>query len=142
MGWRRGQAYSQDLRDRVLGTGGSARSVAERFGTSVSFVVKARQRVALTGEVSARPQRSHSRRVLEALHGAIAAQVRHAPDITLNELRAWLQERHGVSASMGLMWNTLDRIGLTLKKRRCAPPSRIAPISPKRARHGASFRPA
>jgi transposase len=37
-------------------------------------------------------------------------------DATLDELRAWLREAHGVSASMGLMWNTLVRLGLTLKK--------------------------
>jgi hypothetical protein len=38
MGWRRGQALSQDLRDRVLASEGSARVVARRFGVSVSYV--------------------------------------------------------------------------------------------------------
>ncbi|MGA8006590.1 MAG: hypothetical protein WCA17_10855, partial [Burkholderiales bacterium] len=42
-------------------------------------------------------------------------------DATLNELRAWLRDRHGVAASMGLMWNTLARLGLTLKKRMARP---------------------
>ena len=45
MGWRRGQAYSEDLRSRVLAAEGSARAVAARFGVSVSYVVKARQRI-------------------------------------------------------------------------------------------------
>jgi transposase len=50
MGWRRGQAYSQDLRDRVLAVDQlTARQAAERFGVSVSYVVKARQRLARTG---------------------------------------------------------------------------------------------
>ena len=44
MSWRRGQTYSQDLRDRVLAARGSARRVGERFGVSASYVVKARQR--------------------------------------------------------------------------------------------------
>jgi hypothetical protein len=40
MAWRRGQAYSQDLRDRILSAEGSARSVAAQFVVSVSYVVK------------------------------------------------------------------------------------------------------
>jgi hypothetical protein len=48
MSWRRGQTYSQDLRDRVLTAEGSARAVACRFGVSVSYVVKARQRLTRT----------------------------------------------------------------------------------------------
>ena len=43
--WRRRQAYSQDLRERVLAADAlSAREAAARFGVSVSYVVKARQR--------------------------------------------------------------------------------------------------
>ena len=80
-----GQVYSR-ISGQSSPAEGSARSVAERFGTSVSFVVKARrQRLARTGEVSARPQCSHTPRVLEALHDAIAAQVGHEPDVTLND---------------------------------------------------------
>lgn len=117
MGWRRGQAYSDDLRSRVLEAAGSARAVAGRFGVSVSYVVKARQRRDRTGETTARPQCSHTPRLLGDLHAAIPRQVQRYPDVTLNELRAWLHEAHGVAASMGLMWNTLARLGLTLKKR-------------------------
>jgi transposase len=116
MGWRRGQAYSQDLRDRVLASSGSARTVAARFGVSISYVVKARQRRDRHGETRPRPQRSHTPRLLAALHGAILSHVRAQPEATLNELRAWLLEVHGVHPSMGLMWTTLDRLGLTFKK--------------------------
>src|SRR5205085_4485636 len=49
-------------------------------------------------------------------HDAIAARVRAQPDATMAELRQWLFDTHGVRASMGLMWNTLDRLELTLKK--------------------------
>jgi transposase len=141
MGWRRGQAYSDDLRSRVLGAEGSSRAVASRFGVSVSYVVKARQRRDRSGETSARPQRSHTPRRLGALHDAIAAHVRRQPDVTLNELRAWLRETHDVVASMGLMWNTLARLGLTLKKRPFTPPSRRAPTWPTPAANGARDRP-
>ena len=56
MAWRRGRALGQDLRDRVLADAGRpARAVAARFGVSVSYVVKARQRLRDVGEACARP---------------------------------------------------------------------------------------
>ena len=38
MSWRRGKAYAQDLRDRVLAAKGRLREVAERFGVSQAYV--------------------------------------------------------------------------------------------------------
>lgn len=141
MVWRRGQAYSDDLRSRVLAAEGSSRAVASRFGVSVSYVVTARQRRDRGGETTVRPQRSHTPRRLGRLHEAIAAHVRQHPDATLTELRAWLRETHTVVASMGLMWNTLARLGLTLKKRPSTPPSRPARTWPPPAANGARDRP-
>ncbi len=141
MAWRSGQAYSDDLRSRVLEAGGSARAVAARFGVSVAYVVKARQRRDRHGELSARPQVSHTPRLLAGLHDAIAAQVRARDEATLDELRGWLREVHGVSVSMGLMWNTLARLGLTLKKSRSGRPSRPARTWPPPARPGAHCSP-
>jgi len=139
MAWRRGQAYSQDLRDRVLAAAGSARAVAQHFLVSVSYVVKARQRRDRDGEVSAGPQHSHTPRKLAGLHDAIARYAAEHPDATIEELRAWLQTEHGTYASAGLMWNTLDRLGLTLKKRLSARPSRSGRILPRLAASGASY---
>ena len=141
MTWCRGRAYSDDLRGRVLGAVGSARVVAARFGVSVSYVVKARQRRERTGELSARPQRSRRPRVLGRLHDAIETRVRIDPDATLNELRAWLRDVHGVSVSMGLMWNTLARLGLTLKKRPFTLRNRLAPTLPRPEPDGGSCSP-
>lgn len=42
MGWRRGQAYGQDLRDRVMAASGSLREVVIRFSVSESYVAQAR----------------------------------------------------------------------------------------------------
>ena len=53
MAYRRGQAYSQDLRDRVLAAPGSAAIVGARFGVSRSYVIKARQRRDRQGELCA-----------------------------------------------------------------------------------------
>ena len=108
MAWRRGQAYSQDLRDRVLAADDlSAREAAERFGVSPSYVVKVRQRRDHKGDVTPGPQRSWTPRKLAAQHAAIAAQVRARPDATLAELCAWLLAEFGVSASLSTMWNTV-----------------------------------
>lgn len=140
--WRRGQAYSQDLRERVLAANQlSARQAAERFGVSVSYVVKVRQRRDRLGETTAGPQHSWTPRKLAAQHGAIAAHVREHPDATLAELCAWLLAEFGVSASIGTMFNTLRRLGQTLKKSVSKRPSGRAPRSPRRVGCGARCSP-
>ena len=141
MAWRRGQAYSQDLRDRILSAEGSARSVAAQFMVSVSYVVKVRQRRERMGQITPGPQHSHTRRKLAGLEAAISGYAAEHADATIEEFRAWLHAEHATYASAGLMWNTLDRLGLTWKKRRSAQPSRSVLISPKLVGSGTSFSP-
>jgi transposase len=144
MAWKSGQSYSADLRSRVLVAvdGGSpARAVAERFRVSVSYIYKALGRRTATGETEARPQRNHQALKLAAYHDAIAIEVARRPDVTLEELRAWLVATHGVSASLGLMHKTLARLGLTLKKSRAGRRSRTGPISPPSASIGGPGKP-
>ena len=103
MGWKSGQSYSTDLRSRVLAAidGGSpARATAQLFQVSI---YKALGRRSSTGETEARPQRNQQVLKLKDHHGLIAAEVALRPDVTLNELRAWLLATHGLSASLGLM---------------------------------------
>lgn len=139
MAWKSGQSYSADLRSRILAAvdgGIPARTVAARFQVSVSYIYKALGRRTATGETEARLQRNHQELKLAAQHDAIKAEVAQRPDVTLNELRAWLAATHGVAASLGLMHRTLARLGLTLKKRRSGPRSRTGPSSPSSARTG------
>ena len=134
MVWRSGRSYPVDLRLRVLSAidgGGRAREVAAVFGVSVSYVYKALARRTATGETAPRPQRSHQPPKLAAHHQAIAACVARRPDATIAELRVWLLETHGLSASTGLMHNTLRRLGLTRKKSPDGRKSRIVPMSPR-----------
>ena len=139
--WRRGQAYSQDLRERVLAADElSAREAAARFGVSASYVVKARQRRDRLGETTPGPQRSWTPRRLAAHHDAIAARVCAHQDATLAELRAWLLTERGVSASVGTVWNTLRRLGLTFKKSAWRLPSGRATTLPRRVASGPSCR--
>src|SRR3954451_8218920 len=102
MVWKSGQSYSTDLRSRVLAavdSGSSAKIVARQFQVSVSYIYKALGRRSSTGETEARPQRNQQVLKLKDHHGLIAAEVALRPDVTLNELRAWLLATHGLSAS-------------------------------------------
>ena len=53
MSRKRGEEYSQDLRDRVLEAAGPIRQVAKRFGVSASYVSKVGSRLRLTGVIGA-----------------------------------------------------------------------------------------
>ena len=139
MVWKSGRSYSADLRSRVLAAidgGDPARGVARQFQVSVSYIYKALGRRAATGESEARPQRNHQTLKLAAHHAAIAAEVARRPDVTLEELRAWLLATHGVAASVGLMHNTLVRLGLTHKKRADGRKSRSGRTSPNNVSDG------
>lgn len=130
MGWQRGQSYSQDLRERVLGANElTARQAAARFAVSVSYVIKARQRRDRTGELTTRQRGYRRPERVAGLEPLIVREVEQRPSATLAELRAWLLREHGVSLSMGTMWKAVRKLGLTLKKSRSAPPNRGARTS-------------
>ena len=144
MAWKSGRGCSADLRSRVLAAvdgGIPARDVAGRFRVSVSYICKALGRRAAAGGTEARPQRNHQALKLAAHHAAVAAEVARRPDATLEELRAWLMARHGVSASLGLMHRPPARLGLTLKKSRSGRRSRTGPSSPGNAPLGGPRKP-
>ena len=56
MSRKRGEEYSQDLRDRVLDAEGRTREVGDRFGVSASYVSKATSRLRLTGQRTTKPR--------------------------------------------------------------------------------------
>ena len=145
MAWRRGQAYGQDLRDRVLGAAGlSLRAAAARFAVSPSYVAKARARLRETGETTPGPQRNHVPLRLAPLADALRARVAAGADATLAELRAWALAEHGVRVSQPVMWKALARLGLTLKKtaaRGRAGPRRRGRSAPRLDRGRAQARP-
>jgi len=138
MGWRRGQAYSQDLRERVLAAKGGAASTAERFGVSVSYVVKARQRRDRCGQICAGAQTSHMPAKLAGHDQALREQVARVPDATLAELTVWAREELNVSVSVSAMWVRLRRLALTLKKRHLSPPNGRVRTLPRHAGAGIS----
>ena len=117
MTWRRGQAYGQDLRERVLGAWElPVRAAAARFAVSPSYVAKVRARLRDTGETAPGPQRNHVPPRLAPLARALRERVAAGSDATLAELRAWVLAEHGIRVSQPVMWKTLARLGLTLEK--------------------------
>jgi len=138
--WRRGKAYSQDLRQRVFAAaddGTPVGGIAVLLRVSVSYVSKVLSRRHRTGETTARPQRCHLPAKLAGLYGAIREKVAAHPDLTLAELQAWLAAEHEMSASLSLLSRTLRGLGLTLKKSPCGPASRTVPMSPRPGLNGA-----
>lgn len=117
MSWRRGRAYAQDLRDRVLASPGLLREVAERFGVSQAYVSRVRWRHERLGQTSAGAQCNHVPLRLAALSEPLLAQVAKAPEQTLAQLCQWVQAEHGVQVAPATMGKTLTRLGLTRKKR-------------------------
>jgi transposase len=137
--YQRGKAYSQDLRERVFvasDDGERVGEVAELLRVSVSYVSKALTRRRMTGETTARSQRGHKPPKLVPFYAAIREHVAERGDTTIGELQAWLLATHQVAASVGLIWHTLTLLGLTLKKSRCGPPSKIDRTSPRPVRNG------
>ena len=119
MAWRRGQAYSQDLRSRVLALadeGERVNAIAARLRVSVSYVSKVLGRRERTSITTALPQRCRVRGKLSGLGEALRERVMVRPDETLVELRAWLSETHHVTASVPLLCTTLAGLRLTYKK--------------------------
>ena len=135
--WRCGRAYSQDLRERVLRADGvGCVQVARRFGVSVSYVVKARQRRDRLGQMTPGAQQSHTPPKLAGQDDAIMAQVMRQPDMTLEELRGWVLAELGISVSINTLWTTLRRLRLTLKKSPWSRRNRAGQTSPQPARRG------
>jgi transposase len=115
---KRGAAYWQDLRERVLAKaaeGATVSTTARALHVTSSYVSKVLGRLRSTGERTARPQRCHVPPKLAPLYSNIRQQVAERPDITLAELRAWLLEAYKISVSDGLMTKTLKLLGLTFK---------------------------
>lgn len=114
MGWRSGQSYSQDLRDRVLAAvdgGMPVREAAVLFKVSVAYIYKARIRRRLTGDAGINPNRGRPPRKLSpAQELALAAHIRSQPGITLAQAQAWLLAEHGIGLSTGAMWNAVRRL--------------------------------
>lgn len=126
MAWHRGRAYTQDLRERVLAASGTMAEVAFRFNVSESYVAKVRARRRRLGQDTPGVQCNHMPRKLAGLEQELADRVTALPDQTLEQLCEWANNTHGVQVGVTTMWKTLDRLGLSFKKKRYMPRSSSA----------------
>lgn len=110
------KAYSEDLRVRVLAdcdAGMATKAVSAKYTVSPAWVRRLKQRRRETGEVAPRQQR-RGPVPLHQTHGAAIRQaVADEPDATMTELRAKL----GLGVALSTMWEALDRLGLSFKKK-------------------------
>ncbi len=121
MGWRSGQSYSRDLRDRVLRAvdgGLLVRQAAPVFGVSIAYIYKAMIRRRVTSDAGINPNRGHAPRKLSgAQEIALGAHNCSRPGITLAQAHTWLRTQHDVELSTGAIWNAARRRGLSFQKK-------------------------
>ena len=78
------------------------------------------------GTLAAKPKGGGKPARLEG-HGAkLREWIQAQPDLTLAELQERVKKRLRVPLGLNALWHTLRRLGLSYKKRPCAPPSRSA----------------
>ena len=114
---------SNDLRERVVSAflgGESCRSVAARFGVSVSSVVKWSQRYRSTGSVAPSKMGGYRKPLLDRHRSFIVERIRQTPHLTLHGLKDELAAR-GVRVSHNAVWMFLRREGLRFKKNAVRP---------------------
>jgi transposase len=130
-----------DLRERVLAdsdAGLTSAQVAAKFTVSPAWVRRLKQRRRQTGEVAPRGGRRGPRPSWDAYAGRLAGAVRRAPDATLAELR----QRLGLAVALSTVWRAVAALGLSVKKKSAARPSRTAPTWRPRGRSGGAASPA
>ncbi len=112
------QAYSQDLRERVLralARGDRPTEIARRFEVSRVWVYQVRDRERETGVRSSFQIGGHRRSRLAEEEQVLRAWIAAQPNLTLGELRQRLAQQ-GVSIKIGALWHQLNQWNLTFKK--------------------------
>ena len=134
--------YSQDLRDRVVSAvsnGSSARGAAKRFGIGLGTAVRWAQRLRAEGHARARAMGGDRRSRLTGHREAVLTLIAHQPDLTLEEIRSALIERHGITVGQGTVSRFLKSHNITLKKtlrRICHDREQASGAAAAIARHG------
>lgn len=124
------EAYSMDLRERVIEAydagRGSSRQLACVFGVSSAWIRKLLWLRRETGTVASKAYRRGPRpRLSERQLVRLAGLVRQHPDATLAELRRRLR----VNCSVVTIHRALGKLGMSYKKSRSVPASKIERIS-------------
>jgi transposase len=115
---------SQDLRSRIVAAydrGDATREqIAQRYNVSLGMVKKLLQQRRATGDIAPRHGHSGRKPKITPLHQQqLKRLVSERPDMTLEELR----DAMGLACTPQAIHYSLERMGLSLKKRRSNPPS-------------------
>jgi len=131
------RTLSLDLRERILTSydhgEGTRDQVAHRYRVSLGMVKKLLQQRRRTGQIG--PRHHYSGRkpiILDAHRRTLRTLLGQKPDLTLRELRQAL----ALVCSLPAIHYALAKMGLTYKKRRSGPASKIARTSHGRAARG------
>ena len=128
-----------EFRQRVIALteeGSTASEIAEVLDVSAAWV-RSIKKLHASGQPLEPKSRANKRRSLAEREGArIRAQVAAKPGTTLEDLKRDLE----LATSISNLWNALQELKLSLKKRRSTPPSRTGPMSPPTAPSGRSSR--
>jgi putative transposase len=136
---QRGDAYSLDLREKVLdaieANGWTQEEGAAFFGIGEASIYRWFRRRRETGSAAARLHGGGApRKVTEEHEAALARFLHEKNDRTLAELRKLLQEETGLVITDSAVCGALKRLDLTLKKRRSPRSSATVPTSSGSAR--------
>jgi transposase len=119
--------YSMDLRQRVLedcDSGLSTQQVAHKYRVSTAWIRRLKQRRKQTGSIQPRKGRTGPKPSWDAYADRLRHAIRQTPDATLAELR----DRLGLTVALSTLWRAVTALGLSVKKKSSAPPSRTAPL--------------
>ena len=139
MGMRK--TTSLDLRERILAAydqdEGTREEIASRFRVSLGMVKKLLQQRRHTGDIAPRHHHSGRKAMIVATHRSqLGALLTKKNDLTLKELR----RATGLKCSLQALNVVLGKMGLTYKKRHCAPVSKTGPTLSGHADAGANSR--
>lgn len=112
------QAYSQDLRDRVLRAverGERPTDIAERFEVSRVWVYQVADRFRTTGQRGSLRVGGHLRSRVADREGTLRSWLKAEPDLTLAQLCERLAEQ-GIEIKVPALWHQLNKWNLSLKK--------------------------
>jgi transposase len=128
---------SIDLRKRIVTARMKDRQsmgqIAERFGIAKGTVQNIIERYRDAGTVNPKPQNAGRKPAFcGALLKRLERDVLDRPDATLLQLR----DHVGLAVSLATVYNTLRRMGFTLKKSPCAPRNNIGLTSSNSAASG------
>lgn len=113
------RAYSQDLRDRVLGAldrGERPTEIAQRYEVSRIWVYQVRSRVQTTGVRSSFRLGGYRTSRLAEWETALRSWIAAEPTLTLADLQLRLSQQ-GVDVKTGALWHQLNKWCLTFKKK-------------------------